>query len=157
MEMSWYNIQVRKKMRGSLTNRTIEFFRGVAQLGSALGSGLNHRSRRRIFEKSRKPLKTLTFSALPNVEKSSNLRSDHMFDHLQKNIVLHQSGCGSAWQSACFGSKKSQVQILSLRPFLVLYAQKISPFRKIWTDFLFIFYKPTLLQFCLFFTTAQVP
>ena len=56
-----------------------------------------------------------------------------------------------------FGSKKSQVQILSLRPFLVLYAQKISPFRKIWTDFLFIFYKPTLLQFCLFFTTAQVP
>ena len=66
-------------------------------VGSAPVSGLNHRSRRRIFEKSRKPLKTLTFSALPNVEKSSNLRSDHMFDHLQKNIVLHQSGCGSAW------------------------------------------------------------
>ena len=65
--------------------------------GSAQRSGLNHRSRRIIFEKSRKPLKTLTFSALPNVEKSSNLRSDHMFDHLQKNTVLHQSGCGSAW------------------------------------------------------------
>ena len=56
-----------------------------------------------------------------------------------------------------FGSKKSQVQILSLRPFLVLYAQKISPFRKIWTDFLFIFYKPTLLRFCLIFATAQAP
>ena len=52
--------------------------------GIAPVSGLNHRSRRRIFEKSRKPLKTLTFSALPNVEKSSISRSDHMFDHLQK-------------------------------------------------------------------------
>ena len=51
-------------------------------------SGLNHRSRRRIFEKSRKPLKTLTFSALPNVEKSSISRSDHMFDHLQKNSIF---------------------------------------------------------------------
>ena len=51
-------------------------------------SGLNHRSRCRIFEKSRKPLKTLTFSALPNVEKSLNLRSDHMFDHLQKNSIF---------------------------------------------------------------------
>ena len=56
--------------------------------GRALRSGLNHRFRRRIFEKSRKPLKTLTFSALPNVEKSSNLRSDHMFDHLQKNRIF---------------------------------------------------------------------
>ena len=63
-------------------------FRGVAQFGRVLGSGLNHRSRRRIFEKSRNPLKTLTFSALPNVEKSSNLRSDHMFDHLQKNRIF---------------------------------------------------------------------
>ena len=60
----------------------------MAQFGSALGSGLNHRSRRRIFEKSRKPLKTLTFSALPNVEKSSISRSDHMFDHLQKNSIF---------------------------------------------------------------------
>ena len=56
--------------------------------GIAPVSGLNHRSRRRIFEKSRKPLKTLTFSALPNVEKSSNPRSDHMFDHLQKNRIF---------------------------------------------------------------------
>ena len=56
--------------------------------GSAHGSGLNHRARRRFFEKSRKPLKTLTFSALPNVEKSLNLRSDHMFDHLQKNRIF---------------------------------------------------------------------
>ena len=56
--------------------------------GSAPVSGLNHRSRRRIFEKSRKPLKTLTFSALPNVEKSSIPRSDHMFDHLQKNRIF---------------------------------------------------------------------
>ena len=63
-------------------------FRGVAQFGSALGSGLNHHARRIIFEKSRKPLKTLTFSALPNVEKSLNLRSDHMFDHLQKNRIF---------------------------------------------------------------------
>jgi|GEM_PF-4817504 len=31
------------------------------------------------------------------------------------------------------------------RPFLVLYAQKISPFRKIWTDFLFIFHESLLL------------
>ena len=52
------------------------------------GSGLNHRSRRRIFEKSRKPPQTLTFSALPNVEKSSISRSDHMFDHLQKNLIF---------------------------------------------------------------------
>ena len=51
-------------------------------------SGLNHHARRRIFEKSRKPLKTLTFSALPNVEKSSIPRSDHMFDHLQKNLII---------------------------------------------------------------------
>ena len=63
-------------------------YRGVAQLGRALRSGLNHRSRRIIFEKSRKPLKTLTFSALPNVEKSLNLWSDHMFDHLQKNRIF---------------------------------------------------------------------
>ena len=61
---------------------------GVAQLGSALGSGLNHRSRRSFFGKCRKPLKTLTFSALPNVEKSSIPRSDHMFDHLQKNLII---------------------------------------------------------------------
>ena len=33
-------------------------------------------------------MKTLTFSALPNVEKSLNLRSDHMFDHLQKNRIF---------------------------------------------------------------------
>ena len=58
--------------------------RGVAQLGRALRSGLNHRSRRRFFEKSRNPLKTLTFSALPNSENSANSWSDHMFDHLQK-------------------------------------------------------------------------
>ena len=57
--------------------------------GIAPVSGLNHRSRRRIFEKSRKPLKTLTFSALPNVEKSSISRSDHMFDHLQKNEYFY--------------------------------------------------------------------
>ena len=64
----------------------------MAQLGRALRSGLNHHARRRIFEKSRKPLKTLTFSALPNVEKSANLWSDHMFDHLQKNriFLLHR-------------------------------------------------------------------
>ena len=64
----------------------------MAQFGSALGSGLNHRSRRGIFEKSRKPPQTLTFSALPNVEKSANLWSDHMFDHLQKNriFLLHR-------------------------------------------------------------------
>ena len=64
----------------------------MAQLGRALASGLNHHARRRIFEKSRKPLKTLTFSALPNVEKSSIPRSDHMFDHLQKNriFLLHR-------------------------------------------------------------------
>ena len=60
----------------------------MAQLGRALRSGLNHHARRRIFEKSRKPLKTLTFSALPNVEKSSIPRSDHMFDHLQKNLII---------------------------------------------------------------------
>ena len=60
----------------------------MAQLGRALRSGLNHRSRRRIFEKSRKPPQTLTFSALPNVEKSSIPRSDHMFDHLQKNLII---------------------------------------------------------------------
>ena len=72
------------------TYKKISFYtnRGVAQLGRALASGLNHRSRLRIFEKSRKPLKTLTFSALPNVEKSLNLRSDHMFDHLQKNLIF---------------------------------------------------------------------
>ena len=63
-------------------------YRGVARLGRALRSGLNHHARRRIFEKSRKPLKTLTFSALPNVEKSSIPRSDHMFDHLQKNLII---------------------------------------------------------------------
>ena len=57
-------------------------------VGSAQRSGLNHRFRRRIFEKSRNPLKTLTFSALPNVEKSSIPRSDHMFDHLQKNLIF---------------------------------------------------------------------
>ena len=57
-------------------------------VGSAPVSGLNHHARRRIFEKSRKPLKTLTFSALPNVEKSSIPRSDHMFDHLQKNLII---------------------------------------------------------------------
>ena len=82
---------------GTIVNATRRFFiiifikyafRGVAQLGRALGSGLNHHARRRIFEKSRKPLKTLTFSALPIVEKSSNLRSDHMFDHLQKNLII---------------------------------------------------------------------
>ena len=33
-------------------------------------------------------MKTLTFSALPNVEKSSISRSDHMFDHLQKNLII---------------------------------------------------------------------
>ena len=51
-------------------------------------SGLNHHARRRIFEKSRKPPQTLTFSALPNAEKSSIPRSDHMFDHLQKNLIF---------------------------------------------------------------------
>ena len=60
----------------------------MAQLGRALRSGLNHHARRRIFEKSRKPPQTLTFSALPNVEKSSIPRSDHMFDHLQKNLIF---------------------------------------------------------------------
>jgi len=39
----------------------------------------------------------------------------------------------------------------------VLYAQKISPFRKIRTDFLFVFHKSTKCRFCSFFTRAQVP
>ena len=56
--------------------------------GSAPVSGLNHRSLRCKFQKRWKPLKTLTFSALPNVEKSSISRSDHMFDHLQKNLII---------------------------------------------------------------------
>ena len=75
-------------LRGSRPRGRNYIFRGVAQFGSALGSGLHHHARRRIFEKSRKPLKTLTFSALPNVEKSSIPRSDHMFDHLQKNLII---------------------------------------------------------------------
>ena len=40
---------------------------------------------------------------------------------------------------------------------LVLYAQKISPFRKIGTDFLFVFHKSTKCRFCLIFARAQVP
>ena len=52
------------------------------------GSGHHHRSRRRFFGKCRKPLKTLTFSALPIAENSLNLWSDHMFDHLQKNRIF---------------------------------------------------------------------
>ena len=60
----------------------------MAQFGRALSSGLNHRSLRCKFLKRWKPLKTLTFSALPNVEKSSIPRSDHMFDHLQKNRIF---------------------------------------------------------------------
>ena len=56
--------------------------------GIAPVSGLNHHARHRIFEKSRKPPQTLTFSALPNAEKSSIPRSDHMFDHLQKNLIF---------------------------------------------------------------------
>ena len=51
-------------------------------------SGLHHHARRRIFEKSRKPPQTLTFSAFPNAEKPSISRSDHMFDHLQKNQIF---------------------------------------------------------------------
>ena len=51
-------------------------------------SGHHHRSRRRFFGKCRKPLKTLTFSALPIAENSLNLWSDHMFDHLQKNRIF---------------------------------------------------------------------
>ena len=74
---------------GTKRPRVLQFNnRGVAQFGSALGSGLDHHTRRIIFEKSRKPLKTLTFSALPNVEKSLIPRSDHMFDHLQKNQIF---------------------------------------------------------------------
>ena len=57
-------------------------------VGSAHGSGHHHRSRRRFFGKCRKPLKTLTFSALPIAENSLNLWSDHMFDHLQKNRIF---------------------------------------------------------------------
>ena len=71
-----------------IKNFYVKIHRGVAQLGRALASGLNHRFRRRFFEKSRKPLKTLTFSALPNVEKSSISRFDHMFDHLRKNSIF---------------------------------------------------------------------
>ena len=56
--------------------------------GSAQRSGHHHRSRRRFFGKCRKPLKTLTFSALPIAENSLNLWSDHMFDHLQKNRIF---------------------------------------------------------------------
>ena len=78
----------RKSAWHCVTKKYIFQYLGVAQLGRALGSGLNHRSRRRIFEKSRKPPQTLTFSALPNVEKSSISRSDHMFDHLQKNSIF---------------------------------------------------------------------
>ena len=85
-------------------------------VGSAPVSGLNHRSRRRIFEKSRKPLKTLTFSALPNVEKSSISRSDHMFDHLQKNEYFYHIEVQRRWYRASFGTMRSQVRVLSLRP-----------------------------------------
>ena len=74
--------------RGWFIKTIKKHHRGVAQFGRALRSGLNHRSRRIIFEKSRKPPQTLTFSALPNVEKSSIPRSDHMFDHLQKNPIF---------------------------------------------------------------------
>ena len=129
----------------------------MAQLGRALRSGLNHRSRRRIFEKSRKPLKTLTFSALPNAEKSSIPRSDHMFDHLQKNTVFTPIG---VWLSLVERLLREQEVGCSnhLTPtILVLYAQKISPFRKIRTDFLFVFHKSLLRRFCAFFARAQVP
>ncbi len=126
-------------------------------LARARRSGLNHRSLRRIFEKSRKPLKTLTFSALPNAEKSAILRSDHMFDHLQKNTFFTPIG---VWLSLVERLLREQEVGCSnhLTPtILVLYAQKISPFRKIRTDFLFVFYKSLLRRFCSFFTRAQVP
>ena len=63
-------------------------FRGVAKVVSrqfrvsitALGVDFSRRAEN--------PWKHWLFSALPNVEKSLNLRSDHMFDHLQKNRIF---------------------------------------------------------------------
>ncbi len=69
-------------------SKKLNIYRGVAQLGRALRSGHNCHFPFREFSKRQKPLKILTFSALPNVEKSLNLRSDHMFDHLQKNRIF---------------------------------------------------------------------
>ena len=82
------SLSYNRKRSGQLHKKLIFFKSRCSAVGSAHGSGLNHRSRRINFEKSRKPLKTLTFSALPNVEKSLNLRSDHLFDHLQKNRIF---------------------------------------------------------------------
>ena len=45
-----------------------------------------------------------------------------------------------------FGTSISQVQILSLLPKFVLHTQKISPFLKIRTDFLFIISNPLIRQ-----------
>ena len=85
-------IEFRKNPFRHLTDAKFLFIilrhRGVAKFGIALGSGHHHRSRRRFFGKCRKPLKTLTFSALPIAENSLNLWSDHMFDHLQKNRIF---------------------------------------------------------------------
>ena len=64
------------------------FISRCSAVGSAPVSGLNHHARRRFFGKCRNPLKTLTFSALPIAENSANSRSDHMFDHLQKNLII---------------------------------------------------------------------
>ncbi len=74
----------RKSAWHCVTKKYIFQYLGVAQLGRALGSGANHRFPFCDFRERREPLKILTFSALPNVEKSAILRSDHMFDHLQK-------------------------------------------------------------------------
>ena len=75
----WYNIRVALEVH-NVSRRS--------EGGIAPVSGHHHRSRRRFFGKCRKPLKTLTFSALPIAENSLNLWSDHMFDHLQKNRIF---------------------------------------------------------------------
>ena len=75
-------------------SRKLNFFRGVAQLGSALGSGLNHRARRRFFEKSRKPLKTLTFFGSPECRKI--IKSSvwpHVWPLTKKSNIFTTSRC----------------------------------------------------------------
>ena len=83
----------------------LETFSRCSAVGSAPVSGRCHRFNSQKKQKSPNPLKTLTFSALPNAEQVSKNGYDHMFDPLRKKLKkITKSRCSAVGSAPVSGT-----------------------------------------------------
>ena len=126
-----FSRKIRHQKEVEKTNITRRSEGGIAPV-----SGRCHRFNSQKKQKSPNPLKTLTFSALPNAEQVSKNGSDHMFDPLRKNRKkITKSRCSAVGSAPVSGTGGLEFESPHFDQSLVLFAQKNSLNPWIWAVF----------------------